>query len=302
MLCILTPTYNRAYILNKLFNSLIIQTCKDFEWLVIDDGSTDNTRSLILEFQKKNNGFPIRYFYKANGGKCNAINYGVRFIKEEYIFLVDSDDYISDNAVELIKVWIEELSNVEKETIVAINALRSHPNGKIIGQQPLFKKDSYVDCSNIERSKYGLLGDKAVIFSTAILKKYHFPQFKHENFLAEDAVLNALARDGYKTRFYNQIIYYSQYLPDGLTYAVNKQKLLIANFIGTTYVYRLNIHVYKNIMYRSELFYNYYKLAIQKKYSFGKICKLLNIPIIFGYIYQTLFKLIECYNTIFNIF
>ena len=94
MITIFTPTYNRAYILPILFESLKIQTVKEFEWIIVDDGSTDNTESLIYKFKEECN-FSIRYFKKENQGKHIAINFGVEKAKGNLFFIVDSDDYIS---------------------------------------------------------------------------------------------------------------------------------------------------------------------------------------------------------------
>ena len=99
---VFTPTYNRAYIIEKLYRSLQHQTFRDFEWLIVDDGSTDNTADIVAIWQHEGNDFPIRYYKKENGGKCRAINYGVDRAEGELFFNVDSDDYLTDDALEKI--------------------------------------------------------------------------------------------------------------------------------------------------------------------------------------------------------
>ena len=94
---VFTPTYNRAYILENLYRSLQRQSFTDFEWLVVDDGSSDGTKALFERWQKEDNPFPIRYCYKENGGKCRAINYGLKLAQGELFFTVDSDDYLTDD-------------------------------------------------------------------------------------------------------------------------------------------------------------------------------------------------------------
>ena len=107
---VFTPTYNRAYIISNLYNSLCRQTFKDFEWLIVDDGSTDNTEELVNKWiNDANSGFSIRYFKKENGGKPSAINYGVDCAEGELFFTVDSDDYLTDDALEKIDRWEREL-------------------------------------------------------------------------------------------------------------------------------------------------------------------------------------------------
>ena len=95
---VLTPTFNRAHTLDKLYRSLICQTCADFEWMIVDDGSTDNTKDLIESYIRENN-FKISYYYKQNGGKHRALNYGIKNVDSELTFVVDSDDWLTPNAI-----------------------------------------------------------------------------------------------------------------------------------------------------------------------------------------------------------
>lgn len=101
MITVFTPTYNRENTLARLYESLKEQTYKDFEWLIVDDGSTDSTSSLIQKFQEENI-IQIRYYYTSNGGKHRAINFGVKKANGELFFIVDSDDYVMPNVLEII--------------------------------------------------------------------------------------------------------------------------------------------------------------------------------------------------------
>lgn len=94
-LCVFTPTYNRAYCLNSLFASLKAQTCFDFCWLIVDDGSTDETEKLVESFQSESTPFPIEYIKQENGGKARAHNTGVEHCANELFFCVDSDDHLA---------------------------------------------------------------------------------------------------------------------------------------------------------------------------------------------------------------
>ena len=107
---VFTPTYNRAYIIEELYRSLQRQTYSNFEWVVVDDGSTDNTQSIFKQWEKENNVFPIRYVYQENGGKCRAINRGLQLAEGELFFTVDSDDYLTDDALEKIVTWESALT------------------------------------------------------------------------------------------------------------------------------------------------------------------------------------------------
>ena len=121
---VFTPTYNRAYILENLYRSLQRQSFTDFEWLVVDDGSSDGTKALFERGQQEDNPFPIRYCYKENGGKCRAINYGLKLAQGELFFTVDSDDYLTDDALEKVNRWEAALPKDQK--FCGIVANRGH--------------------------------------------------------------------------------------------------------------------------------------------------------------------------------
>lgn len=236
MITILTPTYNRAYRLDTLYQSLIRQTCKDFEWIIVDDGSTDRTRALFEGWNK--DGISIQYIYKENGGKHTAVNVGVNVAKGDFIFIVDSDDYLIENAIEKVCDWTREIE--DDANFAGVSGLRGYSRDKCIGEHP--KKD-YVDCTNLERKKYSLRGDKAEIYRRSILLKYPFPEFPGEHFLPEDIVWNAIAADEYKLRWHNEIIYIGEYLPDGLTLGGQEQDKRINCFEGYTAREQLNVKV-----------------------------------------------------------
>ncbi len=131
LITIFTPTYNRGFCLPVLYKSLQKQETYNFEWLVIDDGSTDNTKDLFTAWQKENNKFKITYLYQENGGKHRAINRGVQLAKGELFFIVDSDDYISKNATKRMAEMYSEIK--DNQHFAGISAMRAHFNGKRIG-------------------------------------------------------------------------------------------------------------------------------------------------------------------------
>lgn len=237
-LTIITPTYNRGYILSVLFDSLCRQTLKKFEWIIIDDGSTDNTQELVNNWISQNRKFEIQYIKQPNGGKHKALNNGISKAKYEYIYIIDSDDYMTDKAVENIYNWIETIKS--KDSFAGVSGLRGHQDNTIIGQFPKGKR--YVDATNLERKKYKLLGDKAEIYKKDILLKYKFPEFDNEKFLSEGAVWNKIAGDKYKIRWFCEIICICEYLEDGLSKNLNKQKIL-DNFEGYSYNSKLKVHL-----------------------------------------------------------
>jgi glycosyltransferase involved in cell wall biosynthesis len=212
LITIFTPTYNRRHLIERLYQSLLTQTQKNFEWLVVDDGSTDNTEKYFSDLLTKQQPIPIRYIKQPNGGKHRAINIGVQNASSELFFIVDSDDYLTENAIEKINHWVMTLDNSHKWAGIA--GLRGFSPKKIIGQH---NPALYTDAKNSERRKYNLLGDKAEVYFTDVLKHHPFPEIPGENFISEEIVWNAIARDGYYLRWFNEIIYICDYLDGGLT-------------------------------------------------------------------------------------
>lgn len=225
MITVLTPTFNRGGRLQSLWDSLQMQTVKDFEWLVVDDGSTDGTKDLITQLQEKSD-FPIRYIYKNNGGKHTALNVGIQTICSELIFIVDSDDCVTDDAVEsILKIHKKYRS---QNNICGYAFLRAFPDGKVNGKK--FDVDekigSYIDV-RVNGDDTG--ADKAEVFKTHCLKEFPFPEYPNEKFLGEDLVWVRMARK-YEMVHINKAIYVGNYLEDGLTN--NRRKHNIASPIG----------------------------------------------------------------------
>lgn len=220
---VFTPTYNRAYILERLYRSLQSQTYTDFEWLVIDDGSTDNTEILLKKWQSESDTFPIRYYKQKNGGKCRAINRALNLARGVLFFTVDSDDYLTDDALEKICKW-ESLLPKDKKFCGVVGNLGT--SEEFTPNIPF--KEAYLDKSLLERDTYRedgkkvLGGERAYVFYTEIHKKYKYPEFEDEKFMTEAVAWNRMAADGYIMRFYKEIIWIYEYREDGLTKAGNK--------------------------------------------------------------------------------
>lgn len=213
---VFTPTYNRAEYLHTLYISLISQSYTDFEWLIVDDGSTDDTESLIAAFSSERK-IPIRYIRQENQGKHSAVNVGVKNAKGCLFFIVDSDDYLLQDALEKVSDWESKLDKSHKYCGLA--GLRQYPDGGIIGTS--FSGD-VISCTSLERGENGISGDKAEVFYTEVLEKYPFPVFPGESFLTEAYVWNSIAADGYLIEWHNDPIYVCEYLPNGLTSKVRE--------------------------------------------------------------------------------
>lgn len=224
MITVFTPTYNRAHLLPGLYNSLKGQTCRDFEWVIVDDGSTDDTEMLVKNWLSQAD-FSICYIKKENGGKQRAVNLGVQNAKGEYFFIVDSDDILPENALAAVLKWFGTITHMENFAGVA--GLKGYKKDEMVGES---FEGEYIDATSLERGKYNIKGDKAEVFYTDILRKFPFPEFEGEKFVPEALVYNRIAAAGYKLRWFNEIVYIADYLPDG--YSANVDRLLINNWKG----------------------------------------------------------------------
>lgn len=262
MISIITPVYNRAYSLGNLYKSLVKQANKQFEWIVINDGSSDNTEELINEFiaEKKIN---IIYEYQQNSGKHMALNKAIKIAKGELIFFVDSDDYLADSCIEFI---IEKWKDVkDNNTFAGISGSRVSPNGEIIGDLGEVKRLEYVDANTFEyRYKYKVTGDKAEVFRKEIIRKYMFPEFANEKFIPEALVYNRIAKDGYKLRWYREPIYVCEYRKDGLT--SQGGSLFVKSWKGYS-LYLKEMLVYKEVpfFFKLKLLVAYIRLSLKYK-------------------------------------
>ncbi len=209
---VFTPTYNRGYIIGRLYESLCRQTYKDFEWLVIDDGSTDDTGILVKKFTSERK-IPIRYISQENGGKHRAINRGVREAYGVLFFIVDSDDYLTDDALERVAVRFSEIR--DDLSFGGVSGLKVDiRSGKKVGGEESWE---VVDCTCLEfRYKHKVKGDMAEVFRTSVMREFPFPEITGERFCTESLVWNRMAQK-YKMRYFYEKIYICEYLSDGLT-------------------------------------------------------------------------------------
>lgn len=217
LITILTPTYNRSKLLIKLYNSLIKQTSHSFKWLIVDDGSTDNTKNVIENF--KQDKFKIDYIYKTNGGKHTALNLGFDYIDTELTFIVDSDDILTKDAIQTI---INDWENLKNENICGLSYLRGYDEEKVIGKK--FRDNRFLSNFIDERFNKNCQGDKAEVWRSDLLKKNKFPIFKNEKFLSESVVWVNISYK-YDMYFINKIIYITEYLENGLTKSGRKLRI-----------------------------------------------------------------------------
>ena len=217
LLTIFTPTFNRGYVLKNLYKSLVHQTDLRFEWIIIDDGSSDDTYDLVNRWILENK-ISIKYIYQKNMGKSYAHNVAVQKCTTLLFTCVDSDDYLTENAVEVI------LKNyIINSSFVGFVYKRGYDNFESIT-----KWDSNLKSASLYNAekKYHLKGDTFLVFKTIYLKKYKFPNYKNEKFVPENYLYDLLHNDG-ELFFYDDILYICKYLPDG--YTKNMREVIAKN-------------------------------------------------------------------------
>ena len=229
-----TPTYNRSYCIEQVFQSLSKQTLKSFEWIVVDDGSTDNTKE-VIEKLVVNSKFPIKYVSKINGGKHTAINQALRMADGELFLIFDSDDKCTDDSLEFMFSKWKEFS-LKYDDLAGVTTLSKSPEGIIIGNK--FPADGDVDHMFHYYQKNHIYGDKWDIHSTKILQQYPFPEIDEQKFCPESLIWNRISKN-YKTAFFNKPTKIATYLEDGLSKNLVKLRMKYP---------KLNIIYYKELL------------------------------------------------------
>ncbi|MBD5192957.1 MAG: glycosyltransferase family 2 protein [Bacteroidales bacterium] len=260
LITVFTPTFNRAYRLDALYKSLLNQTNNDFEWLIVDDGSTDNTGDLINSWVEENK-VNIRYFRQTNGGKHRAINYGVKEAHGTLFFIVDSDDILPLNSIELIAQHYQLIKN--RPEFGGLCGLKAYYDGTCVGNSEAF---GVYECSNYDiRYKYGLKGDLAEVFLTNTLKEFPFPEIEGERFCPEALVWNRIANK-YITHYFSDIIYNCEYLDDGLTKKITQLRQMNPIAASMTYAEMLTAPIPFIWKLRAALnYWRFSKYAIKEK-------------------------------------
>lgn len=284
---VFTPTYNRGYTLNRLYKSLSRQTCNDFEWIIINDGSTDNTDEIIKKILKDNKKkFKIYYKKVQNGGKHRAINEGVKMAHGKWFFIVDSDDYVTDDAIETI---LHNTISLPRN-YAGIGFNREHTDGSLVGKT---FAGTYIDCKTTDRMKHNIIGDKAEVWKTEILRRFPFPSFEGENYISENVVWCQISKKGHPLRWYNKTIYIGDYLDDGLT---KSNKLNEKNFQGYTFTIRTildcNLPLIEQIIWLGNYIYTGKKL----KYKIKILSKRVNASYTLSIISYILCKIKKSLN------
>jgi glycosyltransferase involved in cell wall biosynthesis len=209
---IVTPTYNRAHLLPRVYDSLCSQTLHDIEWIVVDDGSSDGTPTLVAQIAA-NAPFPVKYVWQANAGKHVALNRGMREVNGFFVGILDSDDAYSNDALERCWALWESIPSTRRSIFAGITALVASPDGQIVGKR--YPAD-VLDSDSIEiRTEYCITGDKRGFLRAEVLREFPFPEDLGK-FVTEGLIWNRMALR-YKTRFVNEVWGLADYQLDGLS-------------------------------------------------------------------------------------
>jgi len=217
LLTVFTPTYNRESLLKRAYESLLKQTCKDFCWLIVDDGSTDHTRELVASWTAQGK-LPIRYEYCQNGGKMRAHNRGAQLCETELFLCLDSDDYLTDTAVEEIRACWEQAA--PRKSLAGIVAHKGKSETELLsgvefpveGDTPLY--NLYLK---------GFRGETTLVFRAEVLKKFPFPEIDGEKYVPEDYIYDKIDAE-YVLRVLPRIITVCEIVSEGYTDSVKRLK------------------------------------------------------------------------------
>lgn len=271
LISIFTPTYNRAHTLSKLYESLLAQSFKNFEWILVDDGSKDETEELVNSWISEAK-IPIVYEKKKNEGKHIAINRGVELAKGELFFIVDSDDYLTVDATEKITTVYPKVQN--KTELGGLSFRRGYTETQFIGSQEKFND---IEANIFDfRYQYKIKGDMAEVYKTEVIKQFPFPKIENEKFCAEGLIWNRIGLE-YKLLWTSEIIYICEYLEGGLTDNSVRLRKQSPNY--ATLYYSELVKAPVAFQYKMKAMINYWRFAFYQKASFSQKLKRVNLPL-----------------------
>ncbi len=263
MITVFTPSYNRKLELEKLYNSLLRQDTTNFEWLIVDDGSKDDTKDYIKKL-KKDNKININYIYKENGGKQSAYNRGLEEAKGDIFLCIDSDDILMDNVLSSIESDFKRIKN--NNDLAGIIYAQSYISNKekVIGTY--FPDDNLIDTYFNIYHKHKVTGDKLIVLKTKVAREYYFPLIDGEKFIPEALIFNRISLK-YKLKCSNKIVACKEYLEDG--YSNNYFNLVKRNPKGNM-LYFKELYLLDKSIYN---IYGYILFGIYSKTRFSTLIK-----------------------------
>lgn len=231
---VITPSYNRGELLKRCYHSLLEQTCFNFEWIVVDDGSTDDTGKIMEKISSNENPFPVKYLWKKNGGKHTALNASHSLIEGKYVLILDSDDMLTPDAIAAVLDGWKQYA--DDKSVAIITFLRREKSGNLCA----YAKDEYkaTDILHYKRVRV-ISSDCCEVIRTELFRKYKFPVFENERFLAETALWYRVGLEG-SCIYINKAIYICEYLAGGLS--KSGKSMRFKNPLGGMYTSYLRMH------------------------------------------------------------
>ena len=261
LVTVFTPVYNRAQSIRAVYESLCAQTNKDFEWLVINDGSTDGTAAILDDIVEKHKDvFPINYVKKENEGLSRTINRAVDLARGTLLMRLDSDDMALPEAVQLIHDYYPMIE--KREDLCAVGFRSQYFDGTMVGYHP-FEKDeesSITDFHHIHRGT----GDRSEVMKLAVYKDFKYPEFDGEKFCTEGIVWNRVSQK-YKVLYSPKAIYRKGFVDDSITSDIFAT--LKRNCQGTSLMFYELIRNFPYLPYSQRLVatIKYYRFAFYAK-------------------------------------
>lgn len=275
---VFTPTYNRKWILNNAYESLCKQNYDDFEWIIMDDGSNDDTKSLVSEWIKENK-IKISYYYQENQGRFAAFNNAKKYFLGELVITLDSDDYLLENALLNVHEFWVNVSN--KEYVSGIVAHFETTDNKLLGSK--FPKGLKQERLYILYDKYRITGDKVLVFRKDLIDVVEYPIYKGERFGGDSIIFNKM-NDIYPMRILDKTLSHREYQSDSITNNLKQHHLASKNGIRDKYLDNLKHERYNklNIIKHTIGYISYGKMT---RYTFKELYKHTPYKILFTMLY-----------------
>lgn len=268
---VFTPTYNRSALLSGLFQSLTNQTVRNFEWLIIDDGSTDNTEVVVSHFITQAD-FPVRYIKQKNQGKHIAINTALQNAHGEWYLPIDSDDFLGNKAIEVCRDLALETEGKEFGGFTFI-----HAPEKMFDENRTNSTKRWTEYNSYQ---WSFAGEMVYVFKMEVIKKYPFPVFEMEKFCQESVQLIPIIKN-YKILFTDHILAFGEYLQDGLSQNLYQRLLNSPNY--AMLALKTKLAVAKSKEEKETITKIYWDIAL--KTSQPKIKTFFNFPLLLNLFY-----------------
>lgn len=262
---IFTPTYNRAHLIGRAFQSLMNQASRNFEWLVVDSGF-DGSDKLVEQWAKEAD-FPVSYTWQPKNGKHIAINTGVNMARGVFFVILDSDDWLAPNALERLLYHWDAISELTRDRYSGVAGLFAYASGEIVGTPfpaPI------IDSNAVEiRTIHNVAGDKFGMIRTDVLRRFPFPE-DLGSFVTESLIWNRIAK-AYNERYINEVLAYKEYQTNGLS--SNSIKIRARSSLAARTYYRELVELeglQVQLDHRLKACANYIRFSIHGSVPLGK--------------------------------